>query len=90
MTNAMQDKKRPLRDYVPKHFLLETDADGRVATVTLNRPDKKNPLTFESYEELAEFFRSLTKASDIRAVVLTGAGGNFCSGRRRFRDHRAR
>lgn len=80
MSNAMQDKKRPLRDYAPKHFMLETDADGRVATVTLNRPDKKNPLTFESYEELAEFFRSLSKASDIRAVVLTGAGGNFCSG----------
>ena len=54
--------------------------DGRVATITLNRPDKKNPLTFESYAELRDLFRDLVYASDIRAVVLTGSGGNFCSG----------
>src|SRR5262249_8270037 len=51
-----------------------------VATVTLNRPERKNPLTFESYAELRDLFRDLTYVSAIRAVVVTGAGGNFCSG----------
>ena len=54
-------------------------ADG-VATVTLNRPDKKNPLTFESYAELRDLFRDLVYADAVKAVVLRGAGGNFCSG----------
>ncbi|KSV61234.1 enoyl-CoA hydratase [Sinorhizobium sp. Sb3] len=80
MTNPMQAKKRVFRDHKAKHFQFETDADGRVATITLNRPEKKNPLTFESYEELCDLFRSLARASDVRAVVLTGAGGNFSSG----------
>jgi len=80
MTNAMQAKKRPFKDHQAKHFLFETDADGRVATITLNRPEKKNPLTFESYEELGDLFRSLHRASDVRAVVITGAGNNFSSG----------
>jgi len=80
MTNAMQAKKRPFKDHQAKHFLFETDADGRVATITLNRPDKKNPLTFESYEELGDLFRSLHRASDVRVVVITGAGNNFSSG----------
>ncbi|WP_104667812.1 enoyl-CoA hydratase family protein [Ensifer adhaerens] len=80
MTNPMQAKKRPFKDHKAKHFLFETDADGRVATITLNRPAKKNPLTFESYEELADLFRSLARASDVRAVVMTGAGDNFSSG----------
>nr|NYU01064.1 enoyl-CoA hydratase [Stenotrophomonas sp. SbOxS2] len=70
MTNPMQDKKRPFKDHTAKHFLFETDADGRVATITLNRPEKKNPLTFESYEELTDLFRALGRASDVRAVVL--------------------
>jgi enoyl-CoA hydratase/carnithine racemase len=51
-----------------------------VATVTLNRPERKNPLTFESYAELRDLFRDLVYARDVRAVVLTGAGGNFSSG----------
>jgi enoyl-CoA hydratase/carnithine racemase len=80
MTNAMQAKKRPFKDHKAQHFLFETDADGRVATITLNRPEKKNPLTFESYEELGDLFRSLHKASDVRAIVITGAGNNFSSG----------
>ncbi|NRQ17242.1 enoyl-CoA hydratase family protein [Ensifer sesbaniae] len=80
MTNPMQAKKRAFKDHKAKHFLFETDADGRVATITLNRPAKKNPLTFESYEELCDLFRSLARASDVRAVVLTGANGNFSSG----------
>ncbi len=80
MTNPMQAKKRAFKDHKAKHFLFETDADGRVATITLNRPEKKNPLTFESYEELCDLFRSLARASDVRAVVLTGASDNFSSG----------
>jgi enoyl-CoA hydratase/carnithine racemase len=51
-----------------------------VATITLNRPDRKNPLTFESYAELRDLFRTMTQADDVKAVVLTGAGENFCSG----------
>jgi enoyl-CoA hydratase/carnithine racemase len=51
-----------------------------VATVTLNRPERKNPLTFESYAELRDFFRDLTFRREIKAVVVSGAGGNFCSG----------
>jgi enoyl-CoA hydratase/carnithine racemase len=54
--------------------------DGRVATITLDRPERKNPLTFESYAELRDTFRALDSASDIAAVVLTGAGENFSSG----------
>src|SRR5260370_5533099 len=54
--------------------------EGRVATITLNRPERKNPLTFESYAELRDLFRGLSSAGDVRAVVVQGAGGNFCSG----------
>ncbi len=80
MTNAMQEKRRPFSGHAATHFRFETDEDGRVATITLDRPEKKNPLTFESYEELGELFRALQKASDVRAIVLTGADGNFSSG----------
>ncbi|MFN8572221.1 MAG: enoyl-CoA hydratase family protein [Gemmatimonadaceae bacterium] len=62
----------------PRHFLLRVE--GGVATVTLNRPERKNPLTFESYAELTEFFRTLVHVREIKTVVLTGAGENFCSG----------
>ena len=65
-------------EFRPKHFLWEMR--GAVALVTLNRPEKKNPLTFDSYAELRDTFRALTACDDVRAVVLTGAGGNFCSG----------
>lgn len=65
-------------EFAPEHFRWEVS--GRVATVTLNRPQKKNPLTFESYAELSQTFRSLAHVDDVRAVVITGAGGNFCSG----------
>jgi len=54
--------------------------DGKVATVTLDRPDRKNPLTFESYAELRDLFRGLAATEEVKAVVLVGAGGNFCSG----------
>ncbi|HJP23593.1 MAG TPA: enoyl-CoA hydratase family protein [Alphaproteobacteria bacterium] len=62
----------------PEHFLWSVD--GYVATLTLNNPDRKNPLTFDSYGEIRDVFRELQFADDIRAVVITGAGGNFCSG----------
>lgn len=54
--------------------------DGKVATLTLSRPERKNPLTFESYAEIRDVFRRLADADDVKAVVLTGAGENFCSG----------
>jgi enoyl-CoA hydratase/carnithine racemase len=64
--------------YAPVHFLWNF-ADG-VATITLNRPERKNPLTFDSYAELRDTFRELDFTPDVKAVVLTGAGNNFCSG----------
>lgn len=56
------------------------ETQGRVTTVTLDRPERKNPLTFESYAELRDYFRALKSDTAVRAIVLTGAGGNFCSG----------
>lgn len=64
--------------YAPAHFRL--DVADHVATVTLNRPERKNPLTFESYTELTGFFERLVHVRDAHAVVITGAGENFCSG----------
>lgn len=62
----------------PQHFLCEVRE--RVACIVLNRPERKNPLTFESYAQLRDWFRALVGNDAIRAVILTGAGGNFCSG----------
>jgi enoyl-CoA hydratase/carnithine racemase len=62
----------------PQHFRWEVAE--RVATITLNRPERKNPLTFESYAELRDTFHRLQYADDVRVVILTGEGGNFCSG----------
>jgi len=70
--------RKQAADIRPAHFGWHVD--GRVATITLNRPDRKNPLTFESYEELVATFRTLSDVTDVRAIVLTGAGGNFSSG----------
>jgi enoyl-CoA hydratase/carnithine racemase len=67
-----------LQDYAPEHFLWEIR--NKVAIVTLNRPEKKNPLTFESYRELTDTFVALQRTREIGAVVITGAGGNFSSG----------
>jgi enoyl-CoA hydratase/carnithine racemase len=66
------------RNFKPKHFSWQLE--GKVATITLNRPERKNPLTFESYAELRDTFRNLVYANEVKAVVVTGAGGNFCSG----------
>jgi enoyl-CoA hydratase/carnithine racemase len=63
---------------IPSHFLWSFD--NGVATITLNRPERKNPLTFDSYAELRDLFRALKETPEVRVVVLTGAGGNFSSG----------
>jgi len=68
----------PVAEYEPAHFRLAVD--GKVATVTLDRPERKNPLTFESYAELRDLFHALRHEEAVKAVVVTGAGGNFCSG----------
>src|SRR5260370_23757264 len=68
----------PLSQYSPKHFV---DAvTGGVASVTLNRPDRKNPLTFESYRELTDVFRACAMDDEVKTVVVSGDGGNFSSG----------
>ena len=64
--------------FEPQHF--QWRQEGRVGLITLNRPERKNPLTFESYAELRDFFRALVDVKEVRAIVITGAGGNFCSG----------
>jgi enoyl-CoA hydratase/carnithine racemase len=71
-------KRLQLAGHAARHF--DWAVDGKVATITLNRPERKNPLTFDSYGELRDLFRELVYATDIKAVVFTGAGGNFCSG----------
>jgi enoyl-CoA hydratase/carnithine racemase len=68
----------PARDIKPKSFLWSLD--DRVATITLNRPERKNPLTFEMYDELRDTFRRLRFVKEVRAIVVTGAGDNFSSG----------
>jgi len=65
-------------DLAPRHFRWRLD--GRVGVITLDRPERKNPLTFDSYAELRDLFRGLGATPDVRAIVLTGEGGNFCSG----------
>jgi enoyl-CoA hydratase/carnithine racemase len=67
-----------LADFRPVHFLWEVRA--RVATIRLDRPERKNPLTFESYAELRDTFRALAVAEDVDVVVIAPNGGNFCSG----------
>ncbi|MEO5617488.1 MAG: enoyl-CoA hydratase family protein [Candidatus Eisenbacteria bacterium] len=64
----------------PKSFLYSLDAPTGVATITLNRPERLNALTFEVYAELRDLFLALDTEPDVRAVVITGAGRGFCSG----------
>jgi enoyl-CoA hydratase/carnithine racemase len=68
----------PLSGYKAQHVRLTVDS--KVVTLTLNRPDKKNPLTFESYAEIGNIFRAASKDKSVKAFVITGEGGNFCSG----------
>ena len=70
--------RRPLSGYQAKHFLWKVEQG--VARITLNRPERKNPLTFDSYAELRDLFQRLRHAGDVKVVLLHGAGGNFCSG----------
>ena len=69
---------KDLAGRVPKHFLWTVE--GSVGVVRLNRPERKNPLTFESYAELRDLFRDLAEAGDVDVVVFASNGGNFCSG----------
>lgn len=77
--SPMHAGTRSFAGHQAQHFSWQCGADG-VAVLTLNRPERKNPLTFESYAELRELFTALRDANDVRVVVLQGAGGNFCSG----------
>ena len=76
--NPMRAQFEAKAGYAARHFSWAFD-EG-VGTVTLNRPERKNPLTFDSYAELRDLFNSLKYATDVKVVVVTGAGGNFCSG----------
>src|SRR5687768_11439053 len=78
--DPMSAMRRPIAGISPSHFGWSTAHDGRVGIITLNRPARKNALTFDVYAELRDVFRGLVYASDVRAIVITGADGNFCSG----------
>ncbi|HSV54758.1 MAG TPA: enoyl-CoA hydratase family protein [Burkholderiaceae bacterium] len=76
--NPMRAQFDAKAGYAARHFAWSFEAG--VGTVTLNRPERKNPLTFQSYAELRDLFNALRYATDVKVVVVTGAGGNFCSG----------
>ena len=76
--SLLAGNRKTLAGYQARHFHWQVQ--GQVATITLNRPERKNPLTFDSYAELRDLFHQLKWAEDVRAVVLAGEGGNFCSG----------
>ena len=82
MSTSTAQRFRPPRvdfaNFKPQHFVWQLDR--KVATITLNRPERKNPLTLESYAELRDTFRDLVFADAVKSVVITGAGENFCSG----------
>ncbi len=77
-THLAEGNRRDAAGITPRHFGWAVH--GRVGVITLNRPERKNPLTFDSYAELRDLFRGLAYADDVRAIVMQGAGGNFCSG----------
>ena len=76
--NPMHARYELTSAYQAKHFAWH--CEGAVGTITLNRPERKNPLTFDSYSELCQLFEALRRSTDVKAVVVAGAGGNFCSG----------
>jgi enoyl-CoA hydratase/carnithine racemase len=81
--NPMRGQFDAKAGYKATHFAWsyeQVDDKGGVGTITLNRPERKNPLTFDSYAELRDLFRNLSYATDVKTIVITGAGGNFCSG----------
>ena len=77
-SNPMRQRFDATAAYAARHFSWQFDAG--VGTITLDRPERKNPLTFDSYAELGALFDALRRSTDVKAVVVTGAGGNFCSG----------
>lgn len=77
-TVATKMPQKPVADLAPQHFLWR--AEEKVAVITLNRPERKNPLTFDSYRELTDTFYKLREVTAIKTIVITGAGGNFSSG----------
>ena len=82
-SNPMRAQFNAKAGYTATHFAwsyVQVDDKGGVGTITLNRPERKNPLTFDSYTELRDLFRNLQYATDVKTIVITGAGGNFCSG----------
>jgi enoyl-CoA hydratase/carnithine racemase len=81
--NPMRAQFNAKAGYSATHFAWsyeQVDDKGGVGTITLNRPERKNPLTFDSYAELRNLFRNLSYSTDVKTIVITGAGGNFCSG----------
>jgi enoyl-CoA hydratase/carnithine racemase len=76
--NPMRAQFEAKAAYKAEHFAWTYD--NGIGTITLNRPERKNPLTFDSYAELRDLFRALNYATDVKVIVVTGAGGNFCSG----------
>jgi enoyl-CoA hydratase/carnithine racemase len=76
--HALPENRTSLAKYSARNFQFEVSS--AVATITLNRPERKNPLTFESYAELRDLFLTMAHADDVKVVVLNGAGENFCSG----------
>jgi enoyl-CoA hydratase/carnithine racemase len=76
--HQLPGQRTTLAGYAATHFKFELGQG--VATITLDRPERKNPLTFDSYNELRNLFRSIASADDVKAVVITGEGENFCSG----------
>lgn len=76
--SLLAGNRHHLADYAAQHFLWQVD--NHVATITLNRAERKNPLTFDSYAELRDLFIRLRLADDVKVIVLQGAGENFCSG----------
>jgi len=80
---TMDAQLRAFAGYRATHFQWAVDAGTRVATITLNRPERRNPLTFDSYAELRDLFRGLVYASDVKCVVVTGAGGDLVLAMRR-------
>ncbi len=80
MSSPMADRERHAADFKPQQLGWTIDTDAKVGLITLDRPERKNPLTFASYDELTRLFEHLAFSSDVRTVVMTGAGDNFCSG----------
>ena len=75
---AMAHLRHDMSNHHSAHF--QWQVEGKLGLVTINRPEKKNPLTFDSYAGLRDLFRKLQHANDIKVVIISGAGGNFCSG----------